>query len=349
MAIQIAIAGMGTRGREWVREVRSAPAFNLAATIEVDPNVLAATARDLDIPAQRCFTDLETAIEQSRPDAVIVATPADCHKQPVEVTLSHGLAVMVEKPFTTDLSDAVNLVSLAEQKNVPLLVAQNYRYLRSFRAARRLIAEGTLGSVSLVNCQYYRPAHDMAASLARLPHSVLWGMGVHHLDALRHALGKEVVNVTAKSFTRPGGKLPPGASLQAMLTFEDDARAMYSASYESSGHEFFESGQEFYTRFVGERGTLHIFQRWLIWCETGKLPRLVRRGPRKETEEQILLGQLERAMLHGETAEVSGRDNLQTMAVLEACVRSSADRAGINPQSLLNEPKQSQSRAGHRT
>src|SRR6185436_5250473 len=229
-----------------------------------------------------------------------------------------------------------------------LLVAQNYRYLRSFRAARRLIAEGTLGSVSLVNCQYYRPAHDMAASLARLPHSVLWGMGVHHLDALRHALGREVINVTAKSFTRPGGKLPPGASLQAMLTFEDDARALYSASYESSGHEFFESGQEFSTRFVGDRGTLHIFQRWLIWCEVGKWPRLVRRGPRKETEEQVLLGQLERAMLHREAAEVSGRDNLQTMAILEACVRSAADRAGINPQSLLNEPKQSQSRAGHR-
>jgi predicted dehydrogenase len=339
VAIEVAIAGMGGRGRDWVREVRNAPAFNLAAAIEVDQNVLGVAARELGIPPQQCFSDLETAIEQTRPNAVIVATPADCHVQPVETALNHGLAVMVEKPFTTGLGEAVKLVLLAEQKNAPLLVAQNYRYLRSFRAARRLIAEGTLGTVTIVNCQYYRPAHDMAASLARLPHSVLWGMGVHHLDALRHALGKEVIKVTAESFTRPGGKLLPGASLQAMLTFEGDARALYSASYESSGHEFFESGQEFYTRFVGDRGTLHVFQRWLILCESGKLPRLVRRGPRKVSEEQILLGQFERAILHGEPAEVSGRDNLKTMAVLEACVRSAADRAGINPQSLLNEPQ----------
>jgi predicted dehydrogenase len=245
---------------------------------------------------------------------------------------------MVEKPFTICLSEAVKLVLLAEQNKLPLLVAQNYRYMRSFRTVRRLIADGTLGNVNLVTCQYYRPAHEMAPWLAQLHHSILWGMGVHHLDALRHALGKEVIAVAAESFARPNSKLPPGASMQAMLSFEGDTRVLYAASYESSGHEFFEKGQEFYTRIVGERGTLHVFQRWLIWCEIGKLPRLVRRGPRKVSEEQILLQQLGRALLHGEPAEVSGRDNLKTMALLEACVRSSANHTWINPQDLLNEP-----------
>src|SRR5205823_2108421 len=64
-----------------------------------------------------------------------------------------------------------------------------------------------------------------------------------------------------------------GASLRVMLTFEDGARASYSATYESSGHEFFERGQEFYTRLVGERATLHVFQRWLVLCERGRWPR----------------------------------------------------------------------------
>ena len=110
----------------------------------------------------------------------------------------------------------------------------------------------------------------------------------------------------------------------------------YSATYESSGHQFFERGQEFYTRFVGARATLHVFQRWLILCANGKLPRVIRRGPRKVTEEQLLLQQFERALLHGETAEVCGRDNLQTMAVVEACLRSAAGQTWINPQELLN-------------
>jgi predicted dehydrogenase len=337
MAIEIAIAGMGVRGRQWVREVRRSSEYELTACIDTDENVLQDASKELNIPRSNCFTDLEEAIDQTKCQGAIIATSSDHHVEPCETAISRGLAVMVEKPFTLRLGEAVKLVSLAEQNDVPLLVAQNYRYMRSFRAASRVIAEGRLGTVGLVVCQYYRPPHDMAASLARLPHNVLWGVGVHHLDALCHVLKKEIVNVAADDFTLPWSQLSPGASLRALLSFEGETRASYTATYESSGHEFFEKGQEFYTRFVGERATLHVFHRWLVLCESGKLPRLVRRGPRKTTEEQILLAQLERAILHGEPAEVSGRDNLKTMAVLEACVRSAADRTWVNPQDLLNE------------
>src|SRR6185369_2726212 len=177
-----------------------------------------------------------------------------------------------------------------------------------------------------------------AASLERLPHSVLWGVGVHHLDALRHVLGQEITGVAAQSFTSPSGTLPPGASLQTLLAFADGARGSYGATYESSGHEYFEGGQEFYLRYVGERATLHVFHRWLVLCARGRLPRLVRRGPRALTEERVLLRQMERAVLHGEEPDASGRDNLKTMAVLEACVRSSAERAWIDPREPLGEP-----------
>jgi predicted dehydrogenase len=127
--------------------------------------------------------------------------------------------------------------------------------------------------------------------------------------------------------------------VQALLAFASGARGFYSATYESSGHEYFERGQEFYQRFVGELATLHVFHRWLVLCERGKWPRLVRRGPRDVTEEGILLRQLERALLQGEEPESSGRDNLQTVAVMEACVRSATEERWINPQELLRETR----------
>src|SRR5688500_18036297 len=114
-------------------------------------------------------------------------------------------------------------------------------------------------------------------------------------------------------------------------------RDTYSATYESTGHTIYESRQEFYARFMGEGATLHVFQRWLILWENGRLPRWVRRGPRKKTEERGRLEQSERTVVHGETPEVSGRDNLQTVAVLEACVRSAVEGRSINPQELLRE------------
>lgn len=337
MALKVVIAGMGTRGKDWVREVRASPAYELAACIDIDQNVLQDAALALNIPEQFCFLDLREAIERTNCDAVIVATSADRHTEACNAALSRHVAVLVEKPFALSLKDAVAVVSLAERERVPILVAQNYRYMRAFRTVKRLISDRVLGRIGIVACQYYTPPHNMAASLAGLQNSVLWGVGVHHLDALRYALGKEVTAVAADSFTLPWGKLPTGASLRVLLSFEDEIRASYTATYESSGHQFFERGQEFYARFVGDRATLHVFQRWLILCENGKLPRLIRRGPRKLTEERILLDQFERALVTGVEPDSSGRDNLQTMAIVEACTRSASERSWINPQELLND------------
>jgi predicted dehydrogenase len=338
MAIGVAVVGAGGRGRDWVRAVKAAlPSFELVACVDVDPAPLERLSDDYTVPADKCFTCLEDALDSARCEAVIIASPEDCHVTACEAALSRKLPVLIEKPFTVRLSDAVRLVSLAESNNTPLLVAQNYRYLRSFRTVKRVIDEGALGQIGMVVCHYYRPFHEMPASRARLQESVLWGMSVHHLDALRYVLGAEFTNVVADSFTMPWGQLPRGASLQLLLSTADNTRVSYSATYESTGHTFFEGGQEFYARFIGERATLHVFHRWLILWENGKLPRLVRRGPRNKTEERVLLDQFEQAVAHGDTPEVSGRDNLQTVAVLEACVRSAAEGRAINPQELLSE------------
>lgn len=335
MAIRVMIAGMGERGRDWAREVRRSSAFELAACADTDAQVLSGASSGLSLPPQKCFQELERALDETSCDAVIVATGADSHAKVCQTALERGLGLLVEKPFTLRLIEAIRLVRLAERQGVPLVVAQNYRYMRAHRTVRRLIREGALGRVQMIVAQYYRVPHPMAASLARLPCSVLWGMGVHHLDALRYVLGQEVTNVAAQNFTPPWSALPEGASVQALLTFQEGARAVYSATYEASGHEFFERGQEFYQRFVGERATLHVFHRWLVLCERGRWPRLVRRGARRETEESVLLGQLERALARGEEVESSGRDNLQTVAVMEACVRSAQEQRWINPQELL--------------
>lgn len=337
MGIRTLVVGMGPRGQDWAQQIGKASQYELVGCVDVDEAVLTACPSKLAISESQCFTDLGKALDDNNVSAVIVATPAELHVGSCELALSRGIAVMVEKPFTTTLSDATRLVSLAAAKNTPLIVAQNYRYMRAFRAARQLISAGALGPVGMVICQYYRIPHQMAASLERMEHSILWGVGVHHLDMIRYVLDRRITRVLADSFKLSWGDLPNGSSMRLLLALEDGARVFYSSTYESSGHEFFERGQEFYARFVGQRATLHIFHRWLVLCETGKLPRFIRRGPRRVTEEQVLLDQLERALLTGEEPDSSGRDNLQTMAVVEACIRSAIEERWINPQELLNE------------
>jgi predicted dehydrogenase len=330
------LTGAGARGRDWIRELRLHPGCELAGCVDVEPGALEAVGRELGVPSERRFGALEEALDSVRCDAVLVATPPGEHAGPCEAALERGMAVLVEKPFTQRLDQAAELVRLAEEKAVPLIVGQNFRYLRSSRSVRRLVRDGALGHVHSVTAHYFRVPKPMAPYRYTVEDSVLWGPGVHHLDALRWALGQDAVAVMAQRYHAPGSDLKDGASLQVLAELEGGTRVVYTASYESSGHEFFERGQEFYERLVGDRATLHVFHRWLFLCEGRKLPRPLRRGRRPVTEESILLTQLERALVNGDDPDSSGRANLPTVAILEACVRSADERRWIAPGELLH-------------
>jgi predicted dehydrogenase len=174
----------------------------LAACVDKDQHALEIAQKKMAVPAASCFSDLNSALDRNGVDAVMVATSADSHVEPCNEAITRRLAVMVEKPFTLTLRDAVSLSEKAARFRTPLIVAQNYRYMRSFRTARRLISEGALGRMGMVLMQYYRVPHVMAPSLARLPHSVLWGVGVHHLDALRYVLRRRITRVHGESCFR---------------------------------------------------------------------------------------------------------------------------------------------------
>lgn len=322
MALRVVLHGAGARGRDWAREIARHPAGELVACVDVDPSAREQAAPELAAPG---FAALSEALDSVDCDAVVVATPPADHAEACRTAIDAGVAVLVEKPFTERLSEAVELVSAAEERELPLLVAQNYRYMRAHRTVRRLVSEGALGHVRSVAAHYYRVPH---VDSYRREH-VLWGPGIHHLDALRWTLGQDAVAVMAQGEGE-------GESIEVLLELERGTRATYTATYEASGHEFFERGQEFYERLTGERATLHVFQRWLFLCEGRKLPRPVRRGPRPVSEESLLLTQLERAVSHGEEPDASGRTNLPTMAMVEACMRSADERRWVEPGELLH-------------
>jgi predicted dehydrogenase len=339
MTIRLGVVGIGRRGREWVRTVRETSGFELSACVDVDAAALRHAATALDVPADRCHERLEDALDAARPHALIVATPLDRHVDPCRTALMRGLAVLVEKPFATSLREARQLQTLADQTGAPLLVGQNYRYTRMPRAVRRLVDEGVLGRVGMVACQAYRGQQDQVSpSVKTLREGVLWELAVHHLDALRYVLRQEVVHVMAQSFSLPWSAAPSGASLQVLLAFDGGTRASYSATYDSVGNEFFERGNRFHLRVLGEHGTLSVWQRWVVLCQRGRAPRLVRRGRREVSEEVALLRQLERALRSGAVPECNGRDNLRTVAVLEACARSTVEGRWVDPRELFGEP-----------
>ena len=324
------------RARQWIRAIGQTDGWLVVAVVDPDGAALASALQEGALAASQGYPSVESALAETDAHVAVIACPAEAHLSAARTAISAGRHVLVEKPLAPTLAEAEELVRLADTKGVAALVGQNYRYMRAHRTAREVVRSGRLGRVHLVNASYWRVPHEMAPALASSGQSILWGMGVHHLDALRHVLGQEATHVTAEISTLRPDLSPEGATLRALITLDGGTSVTYSATYESSGHDYFEGGQEYYQRFTGDEGTLHMLHRWLVLCPTGRLPRIVRRGRRDKSEETILLQEMAGAIA-GKDSSCSARDNLATMAILEACVRSSTEHRTVAIAELMTE------------
>lgn len=328
MAIRIGIVGMGLRGRQWVQALRQISGYEIVACVDVDSQALREAAA-LGIAAHRCYARLEDALDDARPEVVIVATSIDHHVLPSRIVLGRRIPLLVEKPFALTLRDARGIVALAEEVKVPLIVGQTYRYTGMTQSLKRFLSAGTIGRVGLVTYQVCRGNAYLRPAVAALPNGILWETAVHFVDQLRYVLGQEIVGVTAETFAVPWSRRGSGAAMSILLTFADGTRGVFTATYDSRPASWL--------RIVSERGILMTWRRWLVLVGEGRVPRIVGTAPHL-VPESALMDQLARAMRTGEEPECSGRDNLHTVAVLEACARSAAEHRSINPRDLFDEP-----------
>jgi predicted dehydrogenase len=91
---------------------------------------------------------------------IIVNTPTYLHYSHVKTALESGKNVLVEKPFTTRVSEAEELTALAKSKNLHLSVYQNRRYDGDYRAVKKVVDDQLLGDLREVEIRYdrYRPS-----------------------------------------------------------------------------------------------------------------------------------------------------------------------------------------------
>jgi predicted dehydrogenase len=334
MAIPVAVVGLGRRGLQWCAEIGRSGAFEVAAGCDPSSEARRAAA-GAGLPPDRVFPSFREARARVGVRAAVVASSVDDHVAPCAEAIEAGLAVLVEKPFALSVCDARRLVDLAGRHGRPLGVGQNFRYLRVFRAARAVIAGGQLGAVRFAAMSSYREGHAPVGGLDGLPGAALWETGIHHLDIVRFLFGGEVASVSASVAGTTSHEAHQGTTWAVNLELADGPLVSYRLSWDSRGHGAFERGQQFGARVVGELGTLHILQRWLVLCRPGRWPRVLRRGPRARTEESALLDDLARAMDAGGDPPVSGADNLHTIALVQACLQSARERRHVDPRRLL--------------
>lgn len=102
------------------------------------------------------YRSVEDMLENADIDLVVVNTPVQTHFQYTRMALEAGKNVIVEKPFTVNVSEAEELVQLAEEKGLFLSVYQNRRFDRDYLQVQKIMSEGYLGMLKEAEIRFDR-------------------------------------------------------------------------------------------------------------------------------------------------------------------------------------------------
>ena len=101
--VRLAVVGLGKMGLSHLSMIRVHPEVQLIGVCDTSRYLLDLLGINTGIAT---FTDFETMVQATSPDAVIIATPSRFHASIVRTAIAHGLHVFCEKPFCLDWSES---------------------------------------------------------------------------------------------------------------------------------------------------------------------------------------------------------------------------------------------------
>ncbi len=239
-----------------------------ASDADRSQNFAASLGIDLD---RRYGSWQEMAQQEARREdgieVVSIMTPNNSHYEIARAFLEQGIDVICDKPLTTELEQALDLMRLVRRTGLVFAVTYNYTGYPMVRQAREMVRNGELGEIRLVQVEH---ASGWASTLLEAQghkqavwrttpsiagkSSVVGDLGTHAHHLARFISGLEITEISAElSSIVPGRRVDDNAHI--LLRFSNGAKGMMWASMVAVGHVH---GQRI--RVYGEKGSLEWVQ-----------------------------------------------------------------------------------------
>jgi glucose-fructose oxidoreductase len=122
----------------------------LVGIVDPDPSLRDKAEQNFHLPHTLFFSNLDEAIATTHPQALLVYTSIAEHRKVIESAAAHNLDVMVEKPLTISLDDALAIRKVAHEHHIQVLVNYETTWYSSNHAVLDMAANGTLGDIRKV-------------------------------------------------------------------------------------------------------------------------------------------------------------------------------------------------------
>jgi predicted dehydrogenase len=267
----------------------------VAGALASDPERARASAAGLRIAPDRAYGSFEEmarkeAAREDPIDAVAIVTPNHMHHPVAKAFLEAGIHVICDKPMTTTVEDALDLIHTVRRTGLVFGLTHNYTGFPMVRQARAMVAAGELGRVRVVQVEY--PQDWLSTRLeATGQKQASWrtdparsgaggcvgDIGTHAFNLAGFVTGLEIEQLCAELSTFVEGRRLDD-NCQVLLRYAGGARGMLWASQVAPGNN-----NALKIRVYGEQGGLEWRQEWpdeLHVSPLGKPPqRIVRMGP----------------------------------------------------------------------
>jgi predicted dehydrogenase len=187
--VKIGIVGCGYWGPNLVRDFSEIDGVKVASCADLSESRLAAVKKRLpEVSATKNSADI---ISDKSIDAVVIATPASSHYKIAKDALVAGKHVFVEKPITSTIEEAEELIRIADKAKKILMVGHTFEYNPAVERMKECIQKKDVGDV------YYITSRRLNLGKIREDINAMWNLAPHDISILIYILGKSPTEVRA--------------------------------------------------------------------------------------------------------------------------------------------------------
>lgn len=313
--LKIGLAGAGYWGENLVR------VFNQLGVLRV----VCDKSREVLERVNQNYPNLETTqnfaelLKNKELQALVIATPAATHYKLTKQGLGAGKHIFVEKPSALDITQGEELVKMAEEKGLLLMVGHLLLYHPAIVKLKGLVEKGELGDIK------YIYSNRLNFGKLRSEENVLWSFAPHDISIIIDFLGKpEEVLTVGKTYLQ---KNIPDLTL-TFLEFKDNKAAHIFVSWLNPFKEqkFSVVGDKKMAVYDGVKNKLIVFPHKVEW-DGNNVPQAIKAEgeevtfPQKEPLMEEAKHFLE-CLKENKTPRTNGKEGLAVLEVLYASQKS---------------------------
>ena len=191
MAIKLGIIGCGYWGPNLIRNFSRIDSVDLCYICDIDEKKMESIKKIY--PNVEAVTDYMEILRDSEVDAVVIALPVVKHYQIAKDALLHNKHILIEKPITSAVKEAEELIKITKEKNKIMMVDHTFEYEEGINKIKEIVESKILGDIHYIRAEW------LNLGLLQPDVSVVWDLATHIISIIGYVFDMKPLSLSANA------------------------------------------------------------------------------------------------------------------------------------------------------